>query len=598
MTADSFVLMHLKNLPLFQRCTPAELALVAPLVETFRLYPNEYIFRQGQPSRGMYVLVEGRAVLTQLMPDGSERVAAEMHAHQYVGDAALFAAGTEKLSLKVVETALVLFLARERFSALLAQHPELRLSLAAPAGAVAAPDAKLFRDQRPGERVVQMVHRHWWVIVARSVIPTIIAIALWFVGLLVLGTGLELVIWGGSLVLLAAWLVFMYLDWRNDYVIVTDQRIVFVEVVLLRFQTHVRDTPVSSIQEVNYEIPVDPFARLFNYGRLNISTAGGAGRVVLDFVPNPREMQQVVIATRRVGTETAQQQTRSAIDARLDQVFGTGDTRASAPPTIAGGTTSRQQPTAAAPPARQRNGWLATRMVGPNGEIIYRKHLSVWALHIIWPALAIVGALGLMFMSLFFLGRGALGLLELAAGVFMLVVGAVWFYLADWDWRNDYYVLGSDTISIIHKRPLWLRDERDEILITQIDNVISKKVGLTDSLLNRGDVRVMLIGDDQGQGKVLRHVHRPEHVQAEISQLRTAALERARVRETESQQQTILDYLAAYHKRIQPNAGGTPPATPVQPPPIQQSPFESPPSVPPNTPSGDRPPGIPRARGQ
>lgn len=598
MTADSFVLMHLKNLPLFQRCTPTELALIAPLVETFRLYPNEYIFRQGQPSRGMYVLVEGRAVLTQLMPDGSERIAAEMHAHQYVGDGALFAAGTEKLSLKVVETALVLFLSRERFSALLAQHPELGLSLdTSAAGAAAAPSARLFRDQRPDERVVRMVHRHWWVIVARSAIPTIIAIALWFVGLLVLGTGLELLIWGGSLVLLAAWVVFMYLDWRNDYVIVTDQRIVFVEVMLLRFQTHVRDTPVRSIQEVNYEIPPDPFARLFNYGRLNINTSGGAGRVVLDFVPDPREVQQVVIATRKARTETAQQQTRSAIDAQLDQVFGTGDTRASALPTTAGSTTGGQ-PAVPAPPARQRGGWLATRMVGPNGEIIYRKHLSVWALHIVWPVLAIVGALGLMFMSLFFVGRSALGLLELAAGVFMLVVGAIWFYLADWDWRNDYYILGRDTISIIHKRPLWLRDERDEILITQIDNVISKKVGLTDSLLNRGDVRVLLIGDDLGEGKVLRHVYRPEHVQAEISQLRTAALERARARETEDQQQTILDYLAAYHERIQPKAGGTPLSTPVQPPPIQRSPFEPPPSAPPNTPSGDRPPGIPRARGQ
>ncbi|MGQ9889220.1 MAG: hypothetical protein ACUVSX_12120 [Aggregatilineales bacterium] len=59
----------------------------------------------------------------------------------------------------------------------------------------------------------------------------------------------------------------------------------------------------------------------------------------------------------------------------------------------------------------------------------------------------------------------------------------------------------------------------------------------------------------------------------------------------------ILDYLAAYHERVQPNTSGTP-TTPVQPPPIQHSPFESPPSTPPNTPRGDRPPGIPRARGQ
>lgn len=602
MTADSFVLSHLKNLPLFQKATPAELALIAPVVETFRLYPNEYVFRQGQPSRGMYVLVEGRGVLTQTNPDGTESSVAEMRAHQYVGDTALFAPGTEKLSLRVVETALVLFLSRERFAALLAQHPELALNI----GVSGAPNqparGKLFPDQRPDERVVRMVHRHWWVIAARSVIPALIAFALGILGFLVLGTGLQVLIWGGAAAMMVAWVIFAYLDWRNDYVIVTDQRIVFVEAMLLRFQTHVRDTPLNRIQEVNYDIPPDPFARLFNYGRLNISTAGGAGRVVLDYVPNPRELQEVVFTTRQIRTEAARQQNQNVIDSRLDQVLGSAAGGGNAPPAL----TDRSpgpQPATNSPPAagaRQQHGWLATRMIGPRGEIIYRKHLSVWLLYVIWPTMAIVGALGLMLMSLLFMGQGALGLIELAAGVFMMVVGGVWFYLADWDWRNDYYIVGSDTISIIHKRPLWLRDEKDEILITQIDNVVSNKVGITDSILNRGDVRIVLVGDDRAQGKLFRHVYRPEQIQAEISQRRAEALERVRNREAEQQHQTILDYLAAYHARTQaPPPGTLPPAAPVQTPPIQYPPHQPPPASPPASgQAGDRPPGIPRARGQ
>lgn len=605
MTAESFVQAHLKNLPLLQRATPAELTLIVPLVETFRLYPNEYIFRQGQPSRGMYVLVEGRALLTRTEASGVESAVAEMSAHQYVGDAALFTAGTETLSLRVVETALVLFLARDRFAALLAQHPELTLNINVPAAAKQNVSASVFPDQRPGEQVVRMVHRHWWVIAARSVLPGLMAVFLLILGLLLFGTGLGALIWGATALLLVASVIFLYLDWRNDYVIVTDQRIVFVEEMLVRFQTHVRDTPLKSVQEVNFEIPTDPFARLFNYGRINISTAGSGGRVVIDYVPEPRELQRIIFATRQARTEVARQQDRNVIDSRLDQALGTNAGGGSAPPASAGGPAN--PPPAAQKPSRSPaaggsppRGWLATRLTGPNGESIYRKHLSIWALRVIWPLLAIVGAFVLMLMSLLVLGRGALGLIELAAGVLMMVIGGVWFYLADWDWRNDYYIVGSDTISIIRQRPLWLRDEKDQMLITQIDNVISKKVGIVDSLLNRGDVRIMLVGDDRSEGRVFRHVYGPERIQAEISQRRAEALERARSREAEQQQQTILDYLAAYDARARAaQSAGAQPTTPVQPPPIQQPPHQPPPPATlPGIQTGSRPPGVPRARGQ
>lgn len=175
----------------------------------------------------------------------------------------------------------------------------------------------------------------------------------------------------------------------------------------------------------------------------------------------------------------------------------------------------------------------------------------------------------------------------------MMVVGGVWFYLADWDWRNDYYIVGSNTISIIRQRPLWLRDEKDEMLITQIDNVISKKIGIVDSLLNRGDVRIMLVGDDRGGGRVFRHVYGPEQIQAEISQRRAEALERARNREAEQQQQTIAEYLAAYDARTR----GEQPTAPAQPP-QPTMPAQPPTTLPGIQSGGTRPPGIPRARGQ
>ena len=62
---ERFVQSHIRNLPLFQRLTPQQLAAMAEAFQVLRFEPNEVIFRQGQPSQGMFVFVSGRGVLTQ-----------------------------------------------------------------------------------------------------------------------------------------------------------------------------------------------------------------------------------------------------------------------------------------------------------------------------------------------------------------------------------------------------------------------------------------------------------------------------------------------------------------------------------------------------
>ena len=117
----------------------------------------------------------------------------------------------------------------------------------------------------------------------------------------------------------------------------------------------------------------------------------------------------------------------------------------------------------------------------------------------------------------------------------LLILGAVWFYAADWDWRNDLFIIGSETITLIRQRPLWLQNEVERIRIAQIDNVKSEVYGLINNLLNRGNVRISLIGSDLKDAKVMDSIYDPQEVQAEISR-RQAAIKSERQRADVDQQ--------------------------------------------------------------
>src|SRR6185295_19782709 len=80
--------------------------------------------------------------------------------------------------------------------------------------------------------------------------------------------------------------------------------------------------------------------------------------------------------------------------------------------------------------------FIRTKYIATNGDLVYRKHSSVWIQHVFLPGLAILGALAFMFLSLIIPNFPLSGGIGLGAGMLALIVGVIWFYAADWDWRN------------------------------------------------------------------------------------------------------------------------------------------------------------------
>ena len=155
---------------------------------------------------------------------------------------------------------------------------------------------------------------------------------------------------------------------------------------------------------------------------------------------------------------------------------------------------------------------------------------------------------GLVVVLVSFASGGLLFQIAMVMAIAFWIVGILWLWWADWDWRNDQYIIGKNYITIIHKRPLWLQNEVEQILLNRLDNVVSETVGFFNTLLQRGNVKLSLVGEGLDTAKVLRSIYRPQYIQSEISR-RQASIktleEEANIRR---QRQEIAQYLGVFNE--------------------------------------------------
>lgn len=155
-------------------------------------------------------------------------------------------------------------------------------------------DELTFRGQRPGERIIFLLHQHPYVLVRT--------------GLLVVGLGLAIAVvyfWVGislllSIIILALVPVIIYLAvtvwyrWVNTMYVLTDHRII---AVYQRgwFLRNVAETELENIVSVEHKI--EGFAKsILDYGELNIHSSGAAEtEILLENVYDPYGVQQKIL---------------------------------------------------------------------------------------------------------------------------------------------------------------------------------------------------------------------------------------------------------------------------------------------------------------
>ncbi len=375
------------------------------------------------------------------------------------------------------------------------------------------------------DEVVLSLHwRHPYLLALRLLLPAFLLTlpaALWLLGFFGRFLLLAYLFLGPLAALLFMW---FYLDWQNDYYVVTDKRVVHVEKVMLLYEER-NEALLERIQNVTLVSP-HALARIVGFANLVIETAGARGKMVLTALPQAEWVQEEILAQleRSRGGEALPEE---ALVEPQEMTIVTGK-RGTFPLLL---------------------DYLFPRLrLEEDSQVTWRKHWYILlrktapplVLLILVMEIGVAVFLGLPLVS--FLPRtSALVLCATAASLLALFI----LYRYE-DWRNDIYILTDDRIIDMEKKPLFLREERREASLAMIQDVRYLIPGIVYNLLNVG---MVIIETAATEGEfTFDWVHDPRRAQEEIFARVDAYREREKRREQEAQAAQMQKWLEGYRR--------------------------------------------------
>lgn len=164
-----------------------------------------------------------------------------------------------------------------------------------------------FHGQRDDEKILSVIHRHWFDITMHYVLISIILVitgaALFFVydvEVLLGMTGLmPVAFFIASSVVVLMWFYgfLMWIDYWLDVWIVTDQRVVNIEQKGL-FSRHVSELHFHMVQDVTSKVQ-GVIPTLLNYGDVEVQTAAEKTRFLFRRVPDPYAIKAMLVQRQR-----------------------------------------------------------------------------------------------------------------------------------------------------------------------------------------------------------------------------------------------------------------------------------------------------------
>ena len=121
---ESLYRMYLAQVPMFARCTNAQLDLVGRLGEADSYDPGADIVGEGDAGDGFYVITNGRA---RVHRDGND--VTELGPGDYFGELSLFDPSPRNASVSTVDTVTCVVLSADAFGRALDEIPAVRDAL-------------------------------------------------------------------------------------------------------------------------------------------------------------------------------------------------------------------------------------------------------------------------------------------------------------------------------------------------------------------------------------------------------------------------------------------------------------------------------------
>lgn len=534
----------LSQVPLFSDLTPYELKRYVGLFQPVLVKAGDFVFGNGGPSDAAYIIFDGKIRLLDDVDDDSTCFAI-MKIGDIFGEEALLYDDPRDYSAFAVNDAILLRLDINNFIFILDSLPNAETLLDVSIASRKLANEVLLPWLHEDEYVHVITRRHPFILFSKLLPPILSAIGVVILAVLIQWVWLPERFFGWLFLLIglppsALWIIWSYADWRNDYFIVTNKRVVWIEKIMFVYESR-QEAPMRTIMSVG--VSRSRLGSLLGYGDVVVTTY--VGTIRLREIANTETTAKLVetywkqsdLINRREEAKLMQKKLHEKLNLPLDEEDNTIRT---------------YQPQSEAKINRVKEPsfltWLFSDFIRlryeQDGEITYRKHWFILIQHIWLAILLMIGvfAVGLLRLS------GKISFLPatpfILVTIFSMFVIFLWMLYIFEDWRNDVFMVTDDQIVDLDRKPLGKVRRRS----APLENILSieyERRGIWGYLFNFGTVFI-----DVGATKLsFDHVYHPSKVQEDIFYRMGERLERKRQFELETERERVSEWIASYHRK-------------------------------------------------
>jgi uncharacterized membrane protein YdbT with pleckstrin-like domain len=514
---------------LFKYLSDEELGQILPLFNPISLEEGEVLYRSGFPGRNFFLVVSGKVLLED--QSGKKLV---ISSRGHFGSQDLDSGKERSETALALEETTLLAVNRRGYFALLSAYPSINSRLSA-----MKLSERLFQNNEfpwiGDEEIVRFIDRkHINVLIGQLLLPFLfLIISISGAVLLQVNIGIFLAV---TILIAALWGIWLWLDWKNDFYIVTSDRAAWVEKVIWLHDQR-REVPLQSVLSVN--IASTQLQRLFGYGDVIIRTYTGNipmrntahPEVLLDLIADAQER------AKALSQQTDRENINQAIRNRLG-LDGAENPLQDEPDFTDLAMEGGPQLTESITPLQEFFNLFRARYE-LNGVITYRKHAFILLKNSWWLWLIFT----LLVVGLFARMVALITWPDLSVIIMLLGVSLLGLAYAFADWANDRFQITDKQVLDLDRKPFGRETKRSALL----ENILSldyTRANIIQRIFNYGTVAIN-VGDTQLD---FEYVARPVSVQNEIFERYNAVIRENELAESHRRRDDMVEFLAAYHE--------------------------------------------------
>jgi len=529
---------------IFSNLTDEELSEVEKLFTLFTIQKNAWIYKKGDQTNGFFIMKSGEAsVYSGNLESLNQEVI--LICGDFFGEEAVFLDKKRNSSVRITAEGEVLFISQKDLHSVLEKYPEVLINIG-----ILVDSRKLSaRVQMPwlakDEYVQVITRKHPVLLLAGMSLPITIFSVIFLLYLSLLQSFSDnsqlllyiLLIGFGISVL---WLIWNIINWANDYYIITNKRMVWVEKVAGFYDSR-QEAPLSTLLTVGTR--KTRLGNILGYADVIVRTF--VGSIQFRNVKHAKEISHVIESYWERIKESELIDESDAMRETLKTKIGVSGENDFMPVKAAVISESEK----AIKEVKELNffQWLFSDFLkvryDVGGTTVYRKH---WFTLLKGTFLPLI----LFILSALFTGAVVTNNLVIFSRIpalvlaWMLVIGSfLWLLYQYADWRNDVFQLTNDQVIDIDRKPLG-KERRRTAPLENILSIEYARKGFFAIIFNYGTVYISI-----GNTKLtFDNVYNPSEVQQDIFARMGIRIEEKRRITVEQERERVSEWFKVYHQ--------------------------------------------------